>query len=254
MSYNQIIVFSGAGISAESGVSTFRDKEGLWENYKIEDVCEISTWEANYNLVHEFYDQRREKLGTVFPNLAHSMVSYWQKKYIKTAFVNNITTNVDDLFERAGVVGTTHLHGYIPEVTCGICGKTTDIGYNPVYRVDEHSGEPYLNNTLYSEHFSCMKKRQNIFKPNVVFFGEMAPKYSVLNTAVQSCDDRTIVVIVGCSNQVVDFLRLVKDKKSKVFLIDPNPKITYSFNDLFVVENKATDGMLIVNDMIKDLI
>lgn len=254
MSYNQIIVFSGAGISAESGVSTFRDNGGLWENHRIEDVCEISTWETNYDLVHKFYDQRREQLGSVFPNLAHIMVSYWQKKYIKTAHVNNITTNVDDLFERAGVVGTTHLHGYIPEVTCRICGKTTNIGYRPVYSYDDQTGERCLNNTLYSEHFSCIKKNQNIFKPNIVFFGEMAPEYNTLNTAIQSCDDRTIVVIVGCSNQVVDFLRLVKDKKSKVFLIDPNPKITHSFNDLIVVENKATDGMIIVNDMIKDLI
>ena len=80
----------------------------------------------------------------------------------------------------------------------------------------------------------------------------MAPEYNTLNSVIQSCDDKTIIVIVGCSNQVVDFLRLVKDKKSKVFLVDPKPNITYRFSDLFIVENKATDGLLIVNDIIKD--
>ena len=154
--YNQIVVFSGAGISAESGVPTFRDKDGLWEKHKIEDVCDISTWEANYDLVHKFYDQRREQLGTVYPNLAHSMIAYWQKKYHEKALVRNITTNIDDLFERAGVTNTIHLHGYIPEVTCRICGKFSNIGYKSAYSYDTHTGERCLNNTLYSEHHSCI--------------------------------------------------------------------------------------------------
>lgn len=127
--YKKIVVFSGAGIDAESGISTFRDANGLWENHRIEDVCSFHTWEDNYDLVHKFYDDRREQLGTVFPNVAHTLVSYWQKKYTCL----NITTNVSDLFERAGVKDTVHLHGFLPEVKNVETGKISNIGYSRSY-------------------------------------------------------------------------------------------------------------------------
>ena len=238
--FSKIVVFSGAGISAESGVSTFRDSDGLWENHKIEDVCTYSTWEKNYDLVHKFYDDRREQLKTVFPNIAHSFVSYWQKKYLCL----NITTNVDDLFERAGVVDTVHLHGYIPEVYDTKSSKKIHMGYERVYSLDGEMNDIVGNEVDLDNH---------LIKPNVVFFGEMAPKYGILYEAIKNIDHETIVIVVGASNVVIDFLSLVENTKCKLFLIDPDPKITSGYNlvDKEILKLPATEGMIKVNSFIE---
>lgn len=120
----KLLVFSGAGISAESGISTFRDAggNGLWNGYRIEDVCTSHTWKQNFALVHSFYNARRQQLGQANPSSAHAMVASWQARYDTTI----ITQNVDDLLERAGVQNVIHLHGFLREMLCTACGQIWD--------------------------------------------------------------------------------------------------------------------------------
>ena len=104
-----LIIFSGAGISAESGINTFRDTNGLWENHSIKEVCSENTWKHNFEAVHTFYNQRRVQLSEVQPNNAHKVVATLKKQYGDDCYV--ITQNVDDLFERAGCEDVLHVHG-----------------------------------------------------------------------------------------------------------------------------------------------
>lgn len=251
--YKKIVVFSGAGIDAESGISTFRDANGLWENHRIEDVCSFHTWEDNYDLVHKFYDDRREQLGTVFPNVAHTLVSYWQKKYTCL----NITTNVSDLFERAGVKDTVHLHGFLPEVKNVETGKISNIGYSRSYIDNTFSGEVSINSTLYSENYNSIKNNPECkFKPNIVFFGEDAPKYDILYRTLSVCDKDTIVIVVGASNVVIDFIGMTINLPSKLIVIDKNPNLMDRYNphsDTVFLSENATDGMLMTNFLLNDL-
>ena len=266
----KILVLSGAGIDAESGIPTFRDSNGLWENHKIEDVCDITTWVNNYELVHKFYDDRREQLGTVFPNVAHTMVAYWQKKYTCL----NITTNVSDLFERAGVSDTVHLHGFLPEVYCTDCNKIYNIGYNRTYTTSSVTQNGIikenqsLNSNLFdyrshghgcsyfSHYHNRCPEKAKLFKPNIVFFGEMAPQYDILYKTLSTCDHETVIIIVGASNVVVDFVSLCINLPSKMIIIDKNPNLldNYSMHSdgVFICDD-ATSGMLKANFIIEDL-
>lgn len=183
--YDKIVIFTGAGLSAESGISTFRDANGLWENNKIEDVCTFSTWKKNYDLVHRFYNDRREQLATVQPNHAHLKIKEWCDRYPN---VTNITQNVDDLLERAGCTGVVHLHGKIRNISCQSCGNKIDIGYT---RFDT-SNPPML--------CTCGNFEA---KPDVVFFGENAPEYATYGQTMDAIDKKTVVIIIGTSGQVV---------------------------------------------------
>jgi len=124
---NKIIILSGAGISAPSGIQTFRDSDGLWENHAIEDVCHINSWVKNYDLVHKFYNQRRLQLANIKPNKIHHTIAMWQNKYGVDRVIN-MTQNVDNLFEKANTPKTLHLHGFLTQVKCNSCGLVKDIG------------------------------------------------------------------------------------------------------------------------------
>ena len=115
----KLIIFSGAGISAESGINTFRDTNGLWEKYSIEEICTENTWKQNFDAVHVFYNQRRIQLQKVKPNRAHEVVSMLKKMYGDNCYV--ITQNVDDLFERAGCEDVLHVHGELTKMECTAC-------------------------------------------------------------------------------------------------------------------------------------
>lgn len=259
MKYKKIVIFSGAGISAESGIKTFRDSDGLWENHKIEEVCDAFTWRNNYELVHKFYDDRREQLGTVVPNRAHELVSEWQKKYLCL----NVTTNVDDMFERSGVVDTVHLHGYIPEVYCTECGMKYNLGYD---RLITDGKLNHTVNTIKSHRHDCVwhkfsnEEKEDpyickIYKPNVVFFNEAAPKYSIYYKILEQIDHETLVIVVGASNIVVDFIRDLEYKASQLVVIDPNEKILDNYPPIPGVifhNTMATEGFEILNDYIKN--
>lgn len=178
----KVIIFSGAGISAESGISTFRDSGGLWENYKIEEICNAGCLDWNYDETIKFYDKRREDIRDKNPNKAHIKIKELHERYPND--VKIITQNVDDMFERAGCNDVLHLHGFLREVRCESCGFKDDIGYEKQQSV----------------YASCPKCAHDL-RPNIVFFGEAAPKYQYLYTELDDCE---MFVVIGTSGNVIN--------------------------------------------------
>jgi len=185
MKDKKIVIFSGAGISAESGIKTFRDADGLWENHKIEDICNQYTWEKNYERVHQFYNQRRFQLAEVKPNLAHEIVASIQKKYQDDCII--VTQNVDDMFERAGCKDVIHVHGELTKMECMACGEVYDIGYKEYVQEQE-----------------CPACKNTHIKPYIVFFGGQAPKYMDMYEAFEHLQNEdSIAVVIGTLGNVV---------------------------------------------------
>lgn len=186
----RVVIFSGAGISAESGLSTFRDTDGLWEKYRIEEICQAGCLSWNRENTLAFYDARREQLSSVTPNAAHYAIAKLHEKYPNDIAI--ITQNVDDLFERAGCNDVLHLHGFLPRLRCEKCNTTHLIGYAKQER-----------------DFTC-KSCNGSLRPDIVFFGEAAPMYEHLYEAMQGCE---FLVIIGSSGNVIamdHFARHVK--------------------------------------------
>jgi NAD-dependent deacetylase len=195
----RLIVLTGAGISKESGLSTFREQDGLWEQHAIEDVATPKAWYANPDLVTQFYNERRRQLFLAEPNAAHLEV-----KNLETHFdVQVITQNVDDLHERAGSKNILHLHGKLNELRSQIDPKEIHIAKN--WKVTEKDVCSY-------------GKR---LRPNIVWFGEDVPLMPVASELVRQCD---ILVVIGTSLQVYPAANLLRDAplSAKIFLIDPN--------------------------------
>lgn len=183
VSMPKLIILTGAGLSAESGIATFRASDGLWESHRVEEVCHIDTWQRNFDKVHAFYNARRTQLATVEPNAAHCAIAAWQKRYETVV----LTQNVDDLLERAGCDGVVHLHGFLPELRCTECECVWNIGYTAL--------------ATGSRCPECASIRG--VKPNIVFFGEMAPQYSVLWNAFNSTSAADSFVVIGTSGVVL---------------------------------------------------
>ncbi len=177
----KVIILSGAGISAESGISTFRDSDGLWGKYNIKDVCTVGCLNKNRNATIEFYDYRRSELKNKEPNYAHKVVSQLKNKYPNDIAV--ITQNVDDMFERAGCIEVLHLHGFLKELKCKKCNTILNIEY-------EKQFDKYEN---------CQKCNK-LLRPNIVFFGEQAPKYKDMYKEFQTCE---VFVVIGTSGAVI---------------------------------------------------
>ena len=178
----KLIILTGAGLSAESGLRTFRDSNGLWENHSIEEVCHGATWRRNFELVHRFYNERRTQLGTVEPNPAHRMIARWQSLYDTVL----LTQNVDDLLERAGCVDVVHLHGFLPELRCVQCEYVWDIRYT------QWNGEKCPDCGSASD-----------VRPHIIFFGEEAPRYATLWRTFNSLTAKDVVLIIGTSGVVL---------------------------------------------------
>lgn len=208
----RLIIISGAGLSVESGVRAFRTDtasgKAMWDEYDLEEVCNIHAFRGNfYHKTHAFYNKRRVELGTVEPNLAHLRIAEWYKRF--PGQVQNITTNVDDLLERAGVIESSiiHVHGYLPEIIVedAFSQKKTviNIGYAEI--------EP--------DDFDWVK-------PNVVFFGENAPLYGEMYNVLDNLTNQDLVIVVGCSNQVINFFSELLPKVRKfglnVHVINPS--------------------------------
>ncbi|AGN30093.1 Sir2 family NAD-dependent protein deacetylase [Vibrio phage nt-1] len=174
----RIFIFSGAGLDAESGISTFRDANGLWENHDIMQVCNINTFRDNYELTHKFYNQRRKQLADVHPNSAHFKIAELCEKYD----VDNYTANVSDLLERAGCKDVKHIHGELTKIELDYAdrdGVTIDIGYT------EHK--------LRDHHYD---------KPAVVFFNEGAPMYTEFWGAIDTLLPSDIAIVVGSTLEI----------------------------------------------------
>lgn len=214
----KVVVLTGAGISAESGISTFRDSGGLWEGHDVNEVATPEGFMSNPTLVLDFYNQRRRQLKDVEPNEAHKLLARLEKRFNVVV----ITQNVDDLHERAGSKNIIHLHGELlksrgvdnPEVNFPC---TTDIKVGDL----SPSGAQ--------------------LRPDIVWFGEEVP---MLDRAIQEVYTADILMIVGTSLQVypaASLMNYVKDGTS-IFYIDPNPTLK-SKGNLTVIPQKASIGV-----------
>lgn len=222
---NRVLVFSGAGLSAPSGIPTFRDKDGLWHQHRIEDVADYTTWKQNFNLVHEFYNQRRRDLRDVKPNKGHEAISDWKTTW--PSQVDVFTQNVDLLLEAAGCPDVVHLHGRADLMECTACGHSWDIGLDPW---DYKAGRCLNCNSLRG------------VKPGTVFFHQNAPYYSVLYRSLKAITEHTMVVVVGTSGVVLDVDTLFGHTPGVKVLnnLEPHPAIDHKKFDHVFFESVET--------------
>lgn len=224
----KIVVLSGAGISAESGIKTFRDSDGLWENYRIEDVATPEAWRRDQALVLDFYNQRRKQALTAEPNAAHHILADLEKDFE----VQIITQNVDNLHERAGSTHVLHLHGELFKA------RSTK---NPalIYELEDWA----LNVGDQCELGSQLR-------PHIVWFGEEVP---AIQEAIPYCEEADVFIVVGTSLQVypaaglVDFVR----PNTPVYVVDPNlPSVSRRKNVTYIAE-KASLGLQIIQNQLQ---
>lgn len=216
----KIVIFSGAGISAESGISTFRDSDGLWENYNIQDICTAGCLETNREETLEFYDARRKDIKDKEPNLAHEVIAELKNTYTKQVAV--ITQNVDNMFEKSGCSDVLHLHGYLQEIKCTKCSFIKNIEYEKQNR-DEVCP-------------TCKSK----LRPNIVFFGDPAPMYENLYKELDDCE---VFVCIGTSGAVINVDMLSQWAEYKILNnLEPSNLINDEyFNDVYY--EKATTAI-----------
>ncbi len=216
----KIVVLTGAGISAESGISTFRDANGLWENHDIMEVASIDGWHKNPSLVLEFYNQRRRQLKEVSPNAAHHFL-----KYLEVDFeVVVVTQNVDDLHEKAGNKNIIHLHG---ELLKARSENNEELIYD--WHEDINLGD--------------LADDGSQLRPHIVWFGEMVP---LLENAAKEVESADILLIIGTSLQVypaASLMHYLKDDRP-IYLIDPNEmNLGFNLPNLIHIQKKATEGV-----------
>jgi NAD-dependent deacetylase len=223
----KLVVLTGAGISAESGIKTFREMGGLWEEYNIEEVASPQGWNENMELVLDFYNQRRKQLLECKPNDAHYTLVELEKEFE----VQIITQNVDDLHERAGSKNILHLHGEL--------NKSVSTGDSSlIYTV---------NGWELSKGELCEKGFQ--LRPFIVWFGEAVP---MMEKAITICQTADILVVIGTSLNVYPAASLLNYVKYKtpIFLIDPNE--VYCSKNVKVIKENASIGVSILANLLKD--
>lgn len=219
----KIVVFSGAGISAESGLKTFRDSDGLWENYNIEDVATPEAWIKNPKLVLDFYNLRRKQVCEALPNNAHKALVDLEKVFN----VEIITQNIDDLHERAGSSRVLHLHGEILKAR-------SIVDESQKYQIEGF--ELNLGD-------QCINNQQ--LRPDVVWFGEAVPK---MENAIAICKEADILIIVGTSLNVYPAANIVDyaSVDCQKYLIDPQNVNSGSINHITIIKEKASIGIPIL--------
>lgn len=223
----RIAVLTGAGVSAESGLGTYRDNGGLWDRYDPMEVASAEGWRRNPGLVLDFYNTQREKLKDCAPNAAHKAIAGLEKEYV----VHVITQNVDDLHERAGSTRVIHLHGEVtkvrPQDSC-----TWEDGYSEKQVIDVGYGKVSLGDK---------SPRGVQLRPHIVFFGEQVPKIEEAAGIVAQAD---ILLIVGTSMQVYPAASLYTFAKPDcpIYLIDPAP-VSVREKRIVHIREKATEGM-----------
>ena len=216
-----ILVFTGAGISAESGIKTFRDSGGLWEEYDVEDVATPEAWQRNQELVLDFYNKRRKQVMEAKPNAAHSALVELEKKYK----VQIVTQNIDDLHERAGSKNVLHLHGEISKSRSSI---DPQLIYN-------------INGWEIKKGEKCQKGSQ--LRPHIVWFGEEVPNMEIACEMTASAD---IMLIIGTSLNVYPAASLIHytHPKTPIYLIDPEAKNLDYKRNLTVIRETAGKGVV----------
>jgi NAD-dependent deacetylase len=230
-----LVVLTGAGVSAESGVSTFRDSNGLWENHRVEDVASIEGWYRDPSLVLDFYNGRRTQLATVKPNSAHYAIASFEDEWNVTV----VTQNVDNLHERAGSTKIIHLHGELTKVrpeNCyndqdGFSEETVfDIGYETIQIGDKAPNGAQL-------------------RPHIVWFGEAVPK---IDQAIDAVEEADVILIVGTSLQVYPAAGLYAFAKAgtPIYIIDP-AEVRVKDSRLTHIKDVATKGMETFKNILK---
>lgn len=225
-----LVFLTGAGISAESGIKTFRDADGLWEGHDIMEVASIEGFEKNSALVLDFYNKRRKQLHEVHPNKAHEIIANLQKSFNVTV----ITQNVDDLHERAGTEKIIHLHGELLKARSVVNERLI---YD--WKTDIFEG--------------TTNDKNHQLRPHIVWFGEAVPE---IENAVKIIEKADIVVIVGTSLQVYPAAGLIDyaDKAQHFFYIDLKPAETNYFRKkIKVIAKKASEGMMELQEFLKEL-
>ena len=219
----KLVISSGAGISAESGISTFRDAGGLWENYPVMEVCSADGFNRNPSLVHELYNARRKDLATKFPNDAHKILAELEKDYD----VYVITQNVDDLHERAGSKKILHLHGELMKIR-----SVTQPDYIESLDMEHLETSP-----------DTRGKNGDMMRPHIVFFQEAVPN---MELAAEWVHDADIFVVIGTSLNVYPAAGLLHYVRPGVpiYYIDPHPaNITIMSPEVHIIKATATEGM-----------
>jgi NAD-dependent deacetylase len=212
-----LVVFTGAGISAESGINTFRGQDGLWEKYDVDKVSSIEGWRRDKALVLDFFNQRKKEMLQALPNEAHRILAELEKHFK----VSIITQNIDNLHEKAGSTNVLHLHGEITKVCNADKTQVIEIGNKEIHLGDKAEDDSQL-------------------RPFVVWFGEQVP---LLDNAIKTVHTADMFLVVGTSLKVqpaASLLNMVANDVP-VFLIDPCPQVTY--RKVAVIPTKASEGM-----------
>jgi len=226
----KLVVLTGAGISAESGIKTFRDADGLWEGHDVMDVATPDGWYKNPALVLDFYNQRRKQLLEVKPNLGHIILAELENDFD----VQIITQNVDNLHEKSGSSKVLHLHGELLKVR-----STKNSNYILDWEIDLNFGD--LDNI------------GNQLRPHIVWFGEEVPALEEAVTIIEKAD---ILVIIGTSLQVYPAAGLIEFANAEIpiYYIDPKPAQIYNLpNDIKIIATTGSEGMEIVRKDLKKL-
>jgi len=231
MHKKKIVVFSGAGMSAESGIKTFRDTGGLWEENKIEDVATFEAWLKNQDLVLDFYNQRRKQVMEAHPNEAHYQVAELQKHFD----VQVITQNIDDLHERAGSKHVLHLHG---EIMKGRSTAKHELVYD-LKHWEIKSGD------------TCEVGSQ--IRPHIVWFGEAVPE---MVRATELAEQADIFITIGTSLNVYPAANLIHVIEGHIpkFLVDPGDFNLDYIKNLTIIKATAVEGMKILSKKLNELI
>jgi NAD-dependent deacetylase len=226
----KIVILTGAGISAESGIKTFRDSGGLWEQYPVEEVASIDGWHRNPDLVQRFYNERRRQLGSAEPNAGHTGLVKLENDFD----VHIITQNVDNLHERAGSTKILHLHGMLTQARSSKDPDLIiDIGYRDILPGEKaDDGSP--------------------LRPNIVWFGEAVP---AIEEAAEIASYADIFAVIGSSLNVYPAAGLIHyvPLLTPVFLIDPKPVQVPSAHEVHVIREGAGKGVAILVERLREL-
>ena len=223
----RLVVLTGAGVSAESGLKTFRDANGLWEGHNVMEVASPQGWYANPKLVLEFYNQRRKQALTALPNQGHLILAELEEFFD----VNIITQNVDNLHEKAGSTKVTHLHGQLFQSR-----STADA--NLVYEM-EH----------WELKLGDLCERGSQLRPNIVWFGEAVP---MMEEAIEIATAADIFLVLGTSLQVYPAAGLIDytPHSTQKFVVDPNRPTTGFYQNIEFIEEKASTGMQKIKEIL----
>jgi len=224
-----IVVLTGAGISQESDIKTFRDSDGLWENHRVEDVATYDAWRKNPDLVRDFYNQRRRELYNVEPNEGHKQLLRLEKHFN----LQIITQNVDDLHERAGCKNVLHLHGELKKVCSEVDPEDIRVlnGWELTENMKDNYGKP--------------------LRPYIVWFGESVPN---IVPAIELCEKADIMIIIGTSLNVYPAAGLLNytKKECKKYLVDPNTVNNNDKNIVFVKQKAGIGVKQVVDEILEN--